>query len=138
MEYYRKLGWAALLLHLMLLCRILRNARGDDLGVVLCGPHFAPELNQGIDYWSVNGQAALQPRFPADVAARHERVLAVDDHEFGMQNTEWPEEEALDLQVKPFQVRDIWQSELGAQFLRVIDAPIGRRGMQEHLQCRPR
>ena len=67
--------------------------RLPEIDIPLPSPRI--ERQEAGDGFSGKFQTALQPRLPADIAARYKCLMSVNDDEFGMHDAEWEEEEAL-------------------------------------------
>ena len=66
-------------------------------------PELLPEPDKFLNDRSTQLDTSLEPLLPADIAARQERQLAIDDHELWMDDADRQEENALHLQVDALQ-----------------------------------
>ncbi len=84
--------------------------------------------------------AALKPRFPADVATRHECPVPVDYDEFGMHHAERQEEQTLDVEFNPsgFEHGGVGQAQLVWPGRGRVNVATAGLRVEELLEQRPR
>jgi hypothetical protein len=96
-------------------------------------PELLPEPDKLLNYRPAQLDTSFEPFLPADITARQERQLAIDDHELRVDDADGQEEYALHLQVDTLQFSRAWKTESLAPFGGRIGSALARLRMGEFL-----
>jgi len=96
-------------------------------------PELLPEPDKLLNYRPTQLDTTFEPLLPADITARQERQLAIDDDELRMDDADGQEEYALHLQVDALQFFRAWKTESLAPFGGGVGSALARLRMGEFL-----